>query len=468
MPCQELDQNQKATKKQDIKFILCKNPKSPNLALGLFYYIYFMNINTLYQHFKDCTTVCTDTRKIEKDCLYFGLKGAHYNGNEFAHQALELGAKYCVVDQKEFADDPRCILVDDVLTALQDLSSYHRSQLKLPIIALTGSNGKTTTKELINAILSKKYRTSATRGNLNNHIGVPLTLLQMNIATEIGIVEMGANHPKEIEFLCRIAQPDYGLITNFGKAHLEGFGSIDGVIKSKSELYDFLKTYKKTIFINENDPIQVQQIADYNKIYSFGTSDASNTALQLKESQPYVTLRYQENTIKSQLTGSYNFNNIAVAIAVGSYFDIHTHDIISAIENYAPTNNRSQIIEKNGNIILMDAYNANPTSMMAALENFKQLKQERKCMVIGDMFELGSTAEQEHQAIIDYLEKNNFGESYLVGKIFFGTHTTHPSIKRFETFEDLKAQLDISPIRDSFILVKGSRGMALERILDLL
>ncbi|MEO8774097.1 MAG: UDP-N-acetylmuramoyl-tripeptide--D-alanyl-D-alanine ligase [Gelidibacter sp.] len=427
-----------------------------------------MIVEELYQHFKKCTVVCTDTRKIDKDCLFFALKGEHFNGNEFASSAMASGAKYCVVDEKRYAIDERYILVDNALEALQQLATFHRHHLMIPIIALTGSNGKTTTKELINTVLSKKYKTTATKGNLNNHIGVPLTLLQMNQFTEIGIVEMGANHPKEIALLCEIAQPDYGLITNFGKAHLEGFGSLEGVIKAKSELYDYLKNHNKIIFVNENDAEQVKQTLHCDKVYKFGLRTSSNTLLEIINTQPYVTLRYNKSVIKSQLTGTYNFNNIAVAIAIGSYFKVEPSHIISAIEDYTPTNNRSQILQKEGNTIIMDAYNANPTSMLAALENFKQLHQEQKVIFFGDMFELGPTAENEHQFIVDYLEKNALGKVYLVGKNFYKTKVNLSTIEKFETFNDLKLNLQTHPVRDSFLLIKGSRGMALERILEIL
>ena len=427
-----------------------------------------MIIEELYQHFKQCSAVSTDTRKIEEGSLFFALKGDNFNGNNFASQALSSGAKYCVIDEKQYATDERYLVVEDVLKALQQLATYHRKQLKIPIIALTGSNGKTTTKELINAVLSKKYDTTATQGNLNNHIGVPLTLLQMKESTEIGIVEMGANHPNEIGLLCEIAHPNYGLITNFGKAHLEGFGSIEGVIKAKSELYDYLMAHQKTIFVNENDHLQVRQTLDSKNVYKFGLLTSLDTMLEIIDTQPYVTLRYNQSVIKSRLTGNYNFNNIAVAIAIGSYFDVDPKDIINAIENYTPTNNRSQIIEKDSNTIIMDAYNANPTSMLAALENFKQLHQERKIIFLGDMFELGQTAEIEHQFIVDYLEKNDLGKVYLIGKNFFKTKVQLAKIEKFETFDDLKLNIQNHPVKDSFLLIKGSRGMALERILELL
>jgi UDP-N-acetylmuramoyl-tripeptide--D-alanyl-D-alanine ligase len=367
-----------------------------------------MIIEHIYQRFLECETISTDTRKITKNSMFFALKGDNFNGNTFAEKALDLGASYSIVDEKEYAKTKNCILVDDVLLTLQHLATFHRKQLAIPIIALTGSNGKTTTKELINAVLSRQFKTSSTQGNLNNHIGVPLTLLKMTPETEIGIVEMGANHHKEIEQLCNIALPDYGLITNFGKAHLEGFGSVEGVIEAKSELYEHLKKHQKTIFVNEDDAIQLKQTNGYAYLKLFGSKTFNGVNLELLTSQPFVSLKYDNIVINSNLAGDYNFNNIAVAIAIGSYFKISTANIVYAIENYTPTNNRSQIIEQNGNRILMDAYNANPTSMLAALENFKQLQHPNKVLFIGDMFELGANAEKEHQTIVDYLEKNPF------------------------------------------------------------
>ncbi|MEO6348231.1 MAG: UDP-N-acetylmuramoyl-tripeptide--D-alanyl-D-alanine ligase [Aquaticitalea sp.] len=426
-----------------------------------------MDIKTLYKYYLQCDSVCTDTRKIEPNCLFFALKGDNFNGNTFAQQALEKGARFCIVDEKQFESD-RCILVDDVLKLLQKLANYHRNQMLIPIIALTGSNGKTTTKELINSVLSKKFNTTATQGNLNNHIGVPLTLLRITDKTDIAIIEMGANHPKEIELLCEIAQPDYGLITNFGKAHLEGFGSVEGVIKAKSELYDYLKSHQKTVFVNENDEIQVKQTLGYDNLYHFGLITSVDANLELVSSQPHVKLKYNECIINSQLTGMYNFNNIAVAIGVGSYFKVDSDDIISAIESYHPTNNRSQILVKGSNTILMDAYNANPTSMMAALENFDQLDNDNKVIFLGDMFELGATAETEHQYIVDYLKAHRIGQTFLVGKNFYKTHSNGPNIRKFETFNDLRQELTNNPVKDKFMLIKGSRGMALERILEVL
>ncbi len=426
-----------------------------------------MNIETIYNYFLQCHSVCTDTRKIKPDCIFFALKGDNFDGNSFAQQALEKGAKYAIVEEKNYENE-RCILVKDVLQTLQQLATHHRKQLNKPVIALTGSNGKTTTKELINAVLSKKFKTTATTGNLNNHIGVPLTLLKMTDKTDMAIVEMGANHRKEIEFLSNIALPDYGLITNFGKAHIEGFGSVEGVIKAKSELYDYLKANDKLIFVNENDPIQLKQIGNYGNIYKFGSSNSTDSKIEIESSQPYLTLKYKGNKIKSHLTGAYNFGNLAVAIALGNYFEVELNQIISAIENYFPSNNRSQIIEKGSNTVIMDAYNANPTSMQAALENFKQLNEKNKAIFLGDMFELGNSAEIEHQQIVNFLKENMPGEISLIGKNFFKTDTNDSDIQKFETFEDLKHQLQQQQLENKYILIKGSRGMALERILELL
>jgi UDP-N-acetylmuramoyl-tripeptide--D-alanyl-D-alanine ligase len=290
----------------------------------------------------------------------------------------------------------------------------------------------------------------------------------MNAATDIGVVEMGANHINEIEFLCNIAFPDYGLITNFGKAHIEGFGSVEGVIQGKSELYEHLKMHNKLIFVNQNDAIQLKQSQHYSNLYQFGTAQNASSTIELESTQPFVKITYHGQTIHSKLAGAYNFNNISVAIAVGTYFNVEPKNIITAIEEYTPTNNRSQILEKGSNKIIMDAYNANPTSMLAALDNFKQLHQDGKLLFLGDMFELGQTAESEHQFIVDYLEKNKVGQVYLVGRNFNNTIVKSESIQKFKDFEALKSHLENHSIQNSYLLIKGSRGMALERILELL
>jgi UDP-N-acetylmuramoyl-tripeptide--D-alanyl-D-alanine ligase len=399
--------------------------------------------------------------------MFFALKGDNFNGNTFATKAIENGAAYAVVDEKEFALAENYILVEDVLNTLQQLASYHRNYLNIKIIAITGSNGKTTTKELIQNVLQKKYRTVATIGNLNNHIGVPLTLLSMNKNTEIGIVEMGANHLHEIESLCQIANPDYGYITNFGKAHLEGFGSIEGVIKGKSELYNHLKANSNFIFVNSEDDIQVKQLNDYKSCYTFGSKPENNATLSFIDADPFVNTKFGNLNIESHLIGAYNFNNISAAIAIGHYFKVNDIDIKDAIESYIPKNNRSQIINKDSNTIILDAYNANPTSMKVALINFEQQTSSIKTVILGDMFELGNTAKKEHQYIVDLTSTMLLDNVILIGEHFYNTKIVAPKIIVFRTFDDFKNKYRPSKIKNTSILIKGSRGMALERILEL-
>ena len=425
-----------------------------------------MKIEQLHALFLQCHSVCTDTRKIKNNDLFFALKGENFNGNTYTALALENGAKYAVIDEEQFNTSSKTILVKNVLETLQKLASYHRTYLNIPIIALTGSNGKTTTKELINITLSQKYKTTATVGNLNNHIGVPLTLLSMTNNTQIGIVEMGANHQKEIEFLCNLAKPDYGYITNFGKAHLEGFGSIEGVIKGKSEMYNFLSNNNKTVFVNGNDVIQIEKTKNANR-FVFGKNNHNfDININFIEALPFVKSEYHKLEIGSQLIGDYNFNNIAAAIAIGHYFKVEDSAIKTAIENYTPTNNRSQIIQKDTNRIILDAYNANPTSMRAALLNFEKQPSTKKMVLIGDMFELGKDAKKEHQNIADLVSSLNIDQVVLIGENFFKTQTTSSASKQFKSFDDFKGWLDNSKIENTYILIKGSRGMALERILE--
>jgi len=426
-----------------------------------------MEIDIIYQKFKTCSTISTDTRKLQQDCLYFALKGDNFDGNKFVDQAFAGGAKYCIVDDVDALKSDNCILVDDVLTTLQELARHHREVINIPIIALTGSNGKTTTKELIYTVLNTTYNVKATIGNLNNHIGVPLTLLRFSEDMDFGIVEMGANHQKEIAFLCGIALPDYGLITNFGKAHLEGFGSIEGVIKAKSELYDYIKLNQKTAFINEDDEKQVKQIGDYSKIITFGNSLENDCTLTFESANPNVTLLHDGSKIESQLIGDYNYGNIAVAVTIGKHFNVTTENIKKAIEGYQPDNNRSEIIKKGTTKIILDAYNANPTSMLAALKNLKQLDADKKYLFLGDMFELGADADKEHQSIVNFIEDNFKTNTVLIGKNFYKTKTKGATVK-FPGFEDLKPTLKDLNLNNTTVLIKGSRGMALERILEYL
>lgn len=426
-----------------------------------------MKIEELHNLFLKCNNACTDTRKIKKNDMFFALKGDNFNGNTYSEQALKSGAKYCIIDEEAFKTSTKTILVHNVLETLQELATYHRTYLKTPIIALTGSNGKTTTKELINATLSQKYKTTATVGNLNNHIGVPLTLLSMTKDTEIGIVEMGANHQKEIEFLCAIAQPDYGYITNFGKAHLEGFGGVKGVIKGKSEMYTYLSKNNKTIFVNSNDPIQVKKTKKAT-VFTFGnTVLGTDISISFVEAQPFVSCLYKGSIIQSQLIGEYNFNNIAAAITIGNYFKVEDEAIKMGIENYIPTNNRSQVITKGSNKIILDAYNANPSSMRAALLNFEK-QSGIKIAILGDMFELGKEAKTEHQTIADLALSLEIDQLIFVGENFYQTKIKSRKATKYNLFEDLVNISDVSKLQNSLILIKGSRGMALERTLELL
>ena len=418
-----------------------------------------MKLETIYRHYLEYGLIDTDTRKIRKNSLFFALKGENFDGNKFAKEALEKGARMAIVDDKKTLKDERMIVVDDVLKTLQALARYHRMKLDIPVIALTGSNGKTTTKELIHAVLSKKYNLIATSGNLNNHIGVPLTLLRMTNETEMAVIEMGANHLKEIESLCAIALPNYGYITNFGKAHLEGFGSEAGVIKGKSELYDHLSDNNGIAFINEDDPIQVEKTKELRSV------GYSRSELPQEESNAFVSVNFQDRTISSQLIGDYNYTNIAAAITIGSYFGVEMDQIKAGIENYIPSSNRSQIIEKSGLKIVLDAYNANPTSMTAALKSFNKLQEKSKTVILGDMFELGEASEREHQNIAAMASALNFTAVYLIGKAFSTVHVKNAFI--YENFELFKANFSPSAMAKGALLIKGSRGMALERVLDL-
>lgn len=426
-----------------------------------------MSIEEIHSLFLQYPRVCTDSRKIVPDSLFFALKGPHFNGNAYAEDALRQGAAYAIVDEEEFAQGAGCILVPDALECLQDLGTHHRRQCGATVIALTGSNGKTTTKELIASVLSRKYRTLATKGNLNNHIGVPLTLLEIEEGTEMAVIEMGANHQREIAFLCALAEPDYGYITNYGKAHLEGFGGVPGVIRGKSEMYDYLTANGKTAFLNADDPIQREKLKGYAKKVGFSTSsDQGYYQIQYLGADPFVHLRVEATEIKTQLGGAYNFSNCAAAVLIGKYFNVPLADIKAAIEGYLPENNRSQSLQKGSLEIFLDAYNANPSSMSAALRHLGGLKQDKKIAILGDMFELGSEAASEHQAMADLAEELPLDQVFLVGKEFARTRS---GASRFETFEAFADYLKAHPVQGpATVLIKASRGMALERLLDYL
>ena len=418
-----------------------------------------MNIQELHQIFLRSKGVCIDTRKIIKNSIFFALKGKNFNGNEFAKTALKNGCNYVVIDEREFQEDERFILVDDVLKYLQQLSNYHRKKLKCPVIGITGTNGKTTTKELIFAILNSKYKTVATKGNLNNHIGVPLTLLSTPLETEMLIVEMGANHPGEINFLSEITQPNFGIITNIGKAHLEGFGGYEGVIKTKSELYQYIMKTNGKLFVNSNDDLLLSLSKNSERI-KYGKDS------QLISANPLLEFNFKNTHISTNLIGSYNFYNLAVACSVGDFFGVSIDNCKSAIESYIPSNNRSQVERsEKGNTLILDAYNANPSSMLVAIQSFEQMKAKKKIAILGDMLELGDDSLQEHQLITEELVKRNFHQVLLVGNEF---KQTKNNFLYFENTNQIRTWIQNNPIQNSTVLLKGSRGIRLESLIEFL
>ncbi len=429
----------------------------------------------LYHKFGECTGVSTDTRRITPDCLFVALKGASFDGNQFAEQALASGARYALVDDPTVAARAgNCLLVPDSLTALQDLARHHRQTLTIPVIGLTGSNGKTTTKELIAAVLSKNYRVYATIGNLNNHIGVPLTLLSLNEQHELAVVEMGANHQKEIELLCTIAQPTHGLITNVGKAHLEGFGGIEGVRKGKGELYDYLLQHNRTVFINSRDKIQTAMYRERLKSLRsetefpeavFYPGDSAGDSIKLLQESPVVSYRNAAGReVITHLPGRYNFENMLAALAIGAHFGVSPDDANRAVADYNPTNNRSQVIAKETNTVLLDAYNANPSSMAAAVRQFATMPATRKAVILGDMYELGDESEAEHTALGKLIADSNFDLVILAGKDMHYALSALPKAYYFPDKFSLHNWLMDNPMTDTYVLVKGSRGMSLESV----
>lgn len=431
-----------------------------------------MQIENLYTIYKQHPVISTDTRNIIKDSLFFALKGGNFNGNEFADQALANGAAYVIIDEEYFKKGDNYILVDDVLTAMQDLATYHRSQLKIPVIGITGTNGKTTSKELLYAVLAEHYKAFATKGNLNNHIGVPLSLLSIDDSYEIAIIEMGANHVGEIAFLSNIAQPTHGLITNVGKAHLEGFGSFEGVKKTKGELYDYLQDHNGTLFL-QGDNLFLVEMAGQRRIENvvrYGFSDANDIIGKLIIANPYLSISWRErdnevfHEVNTNLTGSYNTENFLAAIAVGLHFDVTAEEINRGIQGYVPQNNRSQITKTERNTIVADFYNANASSMAAALDNMHVLSVDRKIVILGDMFEMGDEAFVEHKHIIDKAVGFSFQRLIFVGNEFYKQKSDVAEF--YETTEEAKAA--VSSIQDSFVLLKASRGMAFENLLSVL
>ena len=415
-----------------------------------------MNINELYIYFLECEDISTDSRSVKKNSLFFALKGDNFDGNK--------GAKYAIIDDSNLKN-PNFIKVQNVLNSLQELSTFHRIQLsKTKIIALTGSNGKTTTKELIHSVLSKKYKTVSTLGNLNNHIGVPISLLKIKKDSNFAVIEMGANHIGEIAFLTNLVKPDYGYITNFGKAHLEGFGGIKGVIKGKTELYNWLIENKKPILINSDDKIQKK--FTNSKSILFGKKIQSQFVFK-EFNEDFVSVGYNEHNIKSKLIGGYNFSNIIAAISFGLYFKIDIKSIQNAIENYTPKNNRSEVLNTKDKKIILDAYNANPTSMRLAIDSFFKLSGS-KALILADMLELGIYSNDEHLEIINHLETENTGKTYLVGEEFYKLKKESNSISFYKTKNELILEISNNKILEKNILIKGSRAMKMEELINLI
>lgn len=426
-----------------------------------------------FQLFYETTGICTDTRKIEKDCLFICLKGANFNGNEFAEKALEAGAKYVIADEDLFPGNERIKLVDNALEYLQKLANHHRRKFNIPVIGITGSNGKTTTKELVTTVLSKTFKVLCTQGNLNNHIGVPLTLLKLTETHEIAVVEMGANKFNDIQELCEIAEPTHGIITNIGRAHLEGFLNFEGVLKTKLELYDSVSASKGIIFFNADDDILSSHLPQNVSKISYSSINSADVSGELLNLNPYVNMRwkmegYESEAIQTQMIGKYNFYNFLAAICIGSYFGVQAELISEAIASYAPSNNRSQIEKTGRNTLIMDAYNANPTSMTSALESFAFIDHEDKLAILGDMFELGEESAEEHQKIMNLIHFLNL-PALCIGERFQQANPgTDPLVHTFVNKEEARNYLTANPISNKLVLLKGSRGIGLETLVDLL
>lgn len=428
-----------------------------------------MTTELLYQLYLQHPTVTTDSRNCPAGSIFFALKGDNFNGNKYALSALEKGCALAVVDEKEFAIDERFVLVEDVLKSLQKLAQHHRISLGLPVIGITGSNGKTTTKELMAAVLKQRFNVLYTQGNLNNHIGVPLTLLSLKKEHQIAVVEMGANHPGEIKDLVEIACPNVGLITNVGKAHLEGFGSFEGVVKTKSELYDFLRETGGQAFVNLDNKILFEKSEGIKRIGYGIENNNGQVEGRITGSSPFLEMEwknYGDATIyelKTHLIGTYNAENVLAAVCIGRYFDIDSKLICEGINNYIPQNNRSQLIETANNKLIVDAYNANPTSMQVALKNFSQMEAPNKALILGDMLELGDESPAEHQRIVDLLTEYGFKKVFLIGEYFSKSNTPFPS---FPTTDAFIQTITKQGLKDYYILIKGSRGIKLEGVVE--
>lgn len=427
-----------------------------------------MSIEKLYSVYKNYPSVQTDTRKLKQGDIFFALKGGNFNGNSFAQQAIEKGAVLAVIDEKEFEIPGKTFLADDVLTALQQLAKYHRQQFNIPFIGITGSNGKTTTKELIHAVLSSTYKTYTTEGNLNNHIGIPLTILKIKEDAELAVIEMGANHVGEIAGYCKYALPTHGLITNCGKAHLEGFGGIEGVRKGKGELFDHLRTLPGGLaFVNWDYDYLQEMSKGISGIIKYGTTDDAHVIGKVVKNDPLLEIEIKQGMdikmISTQLVGDYNLPNVLAAVTIGKYFNVEEKKIKASIENYIPSNSRSQLIEKGSNKIILDAYNANPSSMKLAIDNFSKIKSDNKVLMLGAMAELGQDSIAEHQAIADLINKYNWKNVVLVGGDFLKISHSYIS---FENVEQAKQWLSDQHFENTHFLIKGSRSTQMEKVIE--
>jgi UDP-N-acetylmuramoyl-tripeptide--D-alanyl-D-alanine ligase len=442
------------------------NPYEENDGANKFKKLIMMSIADLYSKFLMSGKVSTDTRQITPGSIFFALKGDRFNANEFAAQALEKGASFAVIDDAAYRVDDRCIVVENVLETLQKLARHHRDQLKIPVVGLTGSNGKTTSKELVSVVLSKKYKTYATKGNLNNHIGVPLTILSIDASYEMAVVEMGANHLGEIALLCSIANPTHGFITNIGKAHIGTFGGYENIIRAKSELFQHLIATNGTVFINSQNPILSNMAKRFASPILY-PAKGDYYHCELIGADPFVKLKAEnDEEITTNLIGTYNFENMAAALCIGKFFDVESTQANQAIAEYIPSNMRSQIVKKGTNTIILDAYNANPSSMQAAIENIAAMKIARKVVILGDMFELEEEAEKEHRSLGKLIREKGLKEVYFCGNLIKTALEEIPQAKHFTTKDALMEQLKKDNLSDATILVKASRGIGLETIVE--
>lgn len=422
-------------------------------------------IEKIYELYQKAYTVTTDSRTVTPGCIFVALKGEHFDGNDFALKVAEEGIAACVIaDRQNLPKREGLFVVEDSLKALQELAKFHREKLGLPIIGITGTNGKTTTKELVSAVLAKKYNIVFTQGNFNNQLGVPLTLLRIKPDTEMAVVEMGASHPGDIDELTNLGEPNFGIITNIGRAHLRDFGGYEGVIKTKNEMYQYIATHKGLLFVNKDNKLLMELANNINKV-TYGTRNDAHIQGSMLSANPYLSVEWNGHKINTQLVGDYNFENVMAAICIGTYFKVAENDIVEALSCYCPTNNRSQVIETGKNRVIMDAYNANPTSMSHAIRNFRNICSDHNVLILGDMLELGEESEKEHKAIIELLKELKFQLVFLVGSEFAKV-ASDSTFFRVNDVDKLIRYITLNPVSGYDILVKGSNGIHLNKIID--